>query len=51
MNIKHLYIAFIFLYSGLSAQAPDTLFDQGNKAYNLGAYRRSNNQLQTCFRS
>jgi tetratricopeptide (TPR) repeat protein len=41
MNIKHLYIAFIFLYSGLSAQAPDVLFDQGNKAYNLSAYEEA----------
>ena len=35
------FIAFLFLSTTMMAQTPDTLFDQGNKAYNLGAYQEA----------
>jgi len=41
MNIKNIYIAFVFLCMGISAQSPEAFFDQGNKAYNLGSYQEA----------
>ena len=35
------FIAVLFLSSTMIAQTPDALFDQGNKAYNLGAYQEA----------
>ena len=35
------FIVFLFLSTTMMAQTPDTLFDQGNKAYNLGAYQEA----------
>ena len=35
------FIAFLFLSTTMMAQTPDALFDQANKAYNLGAYQEA----------
>ncbi len=35
------FIAILFLSSTMIAQTPDALFDQGNKAYNLGSYQEA----------
>ena len=41
MNVKYCFIALLFLSFSIMAQTPDSLFDQGNKDYNLGAYQEA----------
>tara|TARA_B100000767_G_C19778637_1_gene544489 strand:+ start:9065 stop:9823 length:759 start_codon:yes stop_codon:yes gene_type:complete len=46
MKTNNLFIVFLFSSTFLFAQSPKILFDQGNKAYNLGDYDEAVTQYQ-----
>lgn len=51
MKIKNLFIGFLFVSTFLFSQSPNLLFDQGNKAYNLGDYDEAVAQYQEVLKT